>query len=85
MGIKVTVQSAGQNRISINNTNKHKTVRTLAVPSTTTGLGGNNIDTLAELTDVDTSDANDGESLIYNEITQKYEIKPIPLVDGGEY
>jgi hypothetical protein len=83
MGIKVTVQSSGQNRISINNTGKNKIVRTLAIPSTTTGFGG--IDTLAELNDVDTSDANDGESLIYNENTQKYEVKPIPSIDGGEY
>ena len=80
----VVVNGARGCRVSINRTSSAKTVRSINVPSTTQGSGGGS-DTLAGLTDVDPSDADSGEVVVWNEETQKYEIKPLPEIDGGEF
>ena len=75
MGIKVLVNSSSPNRVSINN-QQRKTIRT---------VGLSQIDTLAELKDVDASDPNNNETLVYDSLTQKYVIKTLPEIDGGTY
>jgi hypothetical protein len=40
---------------------------------------------LSDLTDVDASDPDANETLVYNSQTQKYEVKTIPMIDGGQY
>jgi hypothetical protein len=78
MGIKVLVNSTGSNRVSINNQNR-KTVRTIGISSQS------QIDTLAELRDVDASDPDHNETLVYDSTLQKYVVKTLPVVDGGSY
>lgn len=78
MGIKVLVNSTGLNRVSINN-QQRKTVRTVGISAQS------QIDTLAELRDVDASDPNNNETLVYDSARQKYVIKTLPVVDGGSY
>ena len=75
MGIKVLVNSSSPNRVSINN-QQRKTIRT---------VGLSQVDTLAELKDVDASDPNNNETLVYDSLTQKYVIKTLPEIDGGTY
>jgi len=70
------------NRISINRTGGTKTVRSLAINATGSGSGSS---TLAGLTDVDASDSDNGEVLVWNDVTGKYEIKVIPVIDGGTF
>ncbi len=77
MGTKVLINSTTPNRVSINN-QQRSTVRTVAVAST-------QVDRLSELTDVDTSDADNNEVLVYDETLNKYVIKTIPAVDGGTF
>jgi hypothetical protein len=78
MGTKVTVRSSSPNRISINN-QQPKTVRTVAVqPVQTTNF-------LATLDDVDSSGAENNETVVYDSVTQKYVVKPLPVVDGGTF
>jgi|LakMenEpi03Aug12_release.lakeMendotaPanAssembly.Ray.scaffolds.fasta_scaffold01135_31 hypothetical protein len=77
MGTKVILRSTTPNRVSINN-QQRSTVRTVAVAST-------QVDRLSELTDVDTSDADNNEVLVYDETLNKYVIKTIPAVDGGTF
>jgi hypothetical protein len=78
MGIKVLVNSVGSNRVSINN-QQRKTVRTVGISASS------QVDTLAELRDVDASDPNNNETLVYDSATQKYVIKTLPVIDGGSY
>lgn len=81
--VGVVINGARGSRVTINRTNTAKTVRSVNVPSTNQGGGGS--DTLAGLTDVDVSDADTGEVLVWNEATEKYEVKPVPVIDGGEF
>lgn len=81
MAIKVSVTSSGKNRISINNQNR-KTVRTVGIVPV--GIS-NPVDTLAELKDVDASDADNNEILVYDEASGKYVVEPLPNLDGGTF
>lgn len=78
MGVKVTVNSVPKNRISINNQQK-KTIKTVALAA---GVIGNS-PTLAGLTDVDASDPDNNETLVYDEASGKYVVKVLPNLDGG--
>ena len=80
MGIKVLVNSSSPNRVSINN-QQRKTIRTVGI----SGAGISQIDTLAELKDVDASNPNNNETLVYDSLTQKYVVKTLPEIDGGTY
>lgn len=71
MGTKITVTSRPKNRVQIN---------------TRMGAGGASaIDTIAELRDVDASDADTDETLVFDSVTQKYIVKTLPKIDGGSY
>lgn len=67
-----------QIRVSVNNQQK-KTVRTVGISATS------NIDTLGELKDVDASDPDNNETLVYDSTAQKYIVKVLPVIDGGSY
>lgn len=75
------VYTTPQIRVSINN-QARKTIRTVGVSAlASTGK-------LAALVDVDASDPNDNEVLVYDEAAQKYVVKPVPTLqnlDGGSY
>ncbi len=77
MGTKVLINSTTPNRVSINN-QQRSTVRTVAVASS-------QINRLSLLTDVDASDADNNEVLVYDETLNKYVVKTIPAVDGGTF
>jgi hypothetical protein len=77
MGTKVLINSTTPNRVSINN-QQRSTVRTVAVASS-------QVNRLSQLTDVDVSDADNNEVLVYDETLNKYVIKTIPAVDGGTF
>lgn len=77
MGTKVIVNSVSPNRVSINN-QQRTTVRTIGIPP-------NNIKKLAELQDVDASNPNTNETLVYDETLNKYVVKVLPVVDGGAF
>lgn len=77
MSIKVTVVSPSKNRISINNQSR-STVRAV-------GIVADNINFLNELKDVDASDPDNNETLVYDESTGKYVVKTLPIINGGTY
>jgi hypothetical protein len=79
MAVKVTVVSDARNRISINN-QQRKTVRTVAI---TPDLSA--ISTLDSLVDVDASDPNENETLVYDEASGKYVVKILPNINGGTF
>lgn len=72
------VFTSPQIKVSINNQNR-RTIRTVGVSALaqTAKLSG--------LTDVDASDPNNNETLVYDSSTQKYVVKTLPVLDGGSY
>lgn len=79
MGIKVTVNSAPKNRISINNQSR-QSIRTVGIAPDVTSLT-----TLDSLSDVDASNPDNNETLVYDAETGKYVVKGLPSVDGGTF
>jgi hypothetical protein len=67
-----------QIRVSVN-AQKRTTVRTVGIAALTNEIS------LSRLSDVDASDPDNNETLVYNSVTQKYEIKTLPILDGGSY
>jgi hypothetical protein len=77
MSIKVTVNSVPKTRVSINN-QQRETIRTVGIlPSITNKL--------EDLLDVDASDADDNETLVYDATTGKYVVREIPIINGGDF
>ena len=77
MATKVTVNSGAATRISINSRQRTE-IRTV-------GVSPPEIRTLSQLTDVDTSDADDNETLVYDEASGKFVIKTLPVITGGTF
>jgi hypothetical protein len=48
-------------------------------------VASSQINRLSLLTDVDASDADNNEVLVYDETLNKYVVKTIPAVDGGTF
>ena len=79
MGNKVTIVTNPGIRASINNQNR-TAVRTVVTPADSGGVTD-----LTALNDVDASDADDNEVLVYDGVQEKFVVKPIPSVDGGTF
>ena len=77
MAIKVVVNSASSNRVSINN-QQREMIRTVGVTPTVS-------DRLSGLIDVDANDADNNETLVYDASTGKYVVKEIPIINGGDF
>lgn len=77
MATKVVVRSSSPNRISINN-QQSKTIRTVGIAAASTNK-------LESLVDVDASDPDNNETLVYDATSGKYVIKSLPAVDGGTF
>lgn len=80
MALKVTVNSTSPNRISINN-QQRTTVRTVGIVPPE----ASRVTRLADLSDVDASDSDNNETLVYDQTLDKYVIKTLPVVDGGTF
>lgn len=67
-------------RVIINKQNR-STIRSVGIaPKVTPG-----IDQLTQLKDVDASDADNNETLVYDEVSGKYVVKELPIVNGGTF
>ena len=79
----ITVKTTPKNRISINSGgNKRIIVNTGGGVSATPAEA---IDTIRELKDVDASDVDNNETLVYDESSGKFVVKQLPLLDGGTF
>lgn len=78
MAIKVIVNSVPKNRISINKIDRN-IIRSVGVSPVSS------VNQLANLTDVDASNPNNNETLVYDEASGKYVIKELPIVNGGNF
>lgn len=77
MSIKVTTQP--KNRISINIQQKSE-IKSVGL----TGKGGA-AQYLSQLIDVDATDADNNETLVYDEASEKFIIKELPVINGGTF
>jgi hypothetical protein len=80
MGVKVTLVSDQKNRISINSQNRTQ-IKTVAITPDLSGLNSS----LASLSDVDASDPDNNETLVYDDTTGKYVVKTLPNINGGTF
>jgi hypothetical protein len=78
MSIKVLVNSTPKNRVSINN-QQRENIRTVGI-----GSSGGAV-SLTQLNDVDASDPNNNETLVYDALSEKYVIKELPIINGGTF
>lgn len=77
MATKVIVRSSSPNRVSINN-QQPKSIRTVGVAAASTNK-------LESLTDVNASDPDNNETVVYDASSGKYVVKTLPVVDGGTF
>lgn len=78
MGTRITIKPRKQN-INVTSAPKNR------IQINTGGASAAGIDTITELRDVDASDADNNETLVFDSATQKYIVKPLPAIDGGSY
>lgn len=79
MGIKVTLVSDKKNRISVNSPER-KSIRTVAIAPAISA-----VNYLDDLLDVDASDPDNNETLVYDANSATYVVKTLPVVDGGTF
>ena len=75
MAIKAVVNSVPTTRVEINATTRDA-IRTVGI-TVQNYLGG--------LVDVDASDVDNNETLVYNSTTGKFVVKILPVVEGGNF
>lgn len=77
--VKVTVISNPKNRISISG-QQRKTIKTVGVTPDLSSLAR-----LESLLDVDATDPDNNETLVYDEASGKYVVKILPNISGGTF
>lgn len=84
MGNKITVITQPKNRVSINSSQRTQIKTVNVVGATTTGAGAV-VDRLVELKDVDASSVDNNETVVYDEVSGKFVVKEIPIINGGTF
>lgn len=49
------------------------------------GVSSNTVTQLVGLTDIDASDADNNETLVYDNVSGKFIVKEIPIINGGTF
>ena len=79
MAIKVTLKNTN---VNVTTTPKNR------IQINTGGAGGSSatgIDTIVELKDVDASSVDNNETLVYDQVSGKFIIKQLPIINGGTF
>ena len=82
MANKITVITQPKNRISINTPQRTQVKSVNVVGATTTGAA---VDKLIELKDVDATSVDNNETVVYDEVSGKFVVKEIPIINGGTF
>ena len=81
MTTRITIKPRKQN-INVTSASKNRIQITTGGPS---AVPTSQIDTLVELKDVDSSDADNNETLVYDEVSGKFVVKELPIINGGTF
>jgi hypothetical protein len=73
---KITVITQPKNRIMINNSQKAQ-IKNVTTPVT--------INKLAQMLDVDASSIDNNETVVYDEVSGKFVVKELPIINGGTF
>jgi len=77
----ITVRTTPKNRISINNGGTKKLIVNTGGGTSPSGA----IDSVIQLKDVDASDVDNNETLVYDDTVGKFVVKSLPNLDGGTF
>lgn len=83
MGTKVTLITRPGNRVVVSSQAKQQVKSVNIVGATDIGTAG--ISRLSDLRDVDSTNVNNNETLVYDEASGKYVIKVLPIINGGTF
>lgn len=83
MGNKITVITQSKNRISINTPQRTQLKSVNIVGASAVGSTG--VNRFADLTDVDASSVDNNETVVYDEVSGKFVVKEIPIINGGSF
>lgn len=82
MPFRVTlISNPTRQRIGLDTTNRQR----VSVTSGSGVGGGNGVSRLQDLVDVNASDVDNGETVVYDEATGKFIVKDIDIIDGGTF
>lgn len=77
----ITVRTTPKSRISINNGGTKKLIVNTGGGTSPSGA----IDSVIQLKDVDASDADNNETLVYDDTVGKFIVREIPIINGGTF
>lgn len=78
MGVKVRIKNT-PTKVVVNAPPKDR------IEINTHGGTGGGVETLAQLRDVDASSVDNNETVVYDEVSGKFVIKTIPIINGGTF
>lgn len=78
MGVKVRIKST-PTKVVVNAPPKDR------IEINTHGGTGGGVENLAQLRDVDASSVDNNETVVYDEVSGKFVIKTIPIINGGTF
>ncbi len=73
---KITVITQPKNRIVINNSQKAQ-IKSVTSPVT--------LNRLTQMIDVDASSVDNNETVVYDEVSGKFVVKELPIINGGTF
>lgn len=76
MSNKITVITQPKNRVVVN-TSQRSQIRSVNTPVS--------VNKFIELSDVDASSVDNNETVVYDEVSGKFVVKEIPIINGGTF
>ena len=82
MSNRITVGLPGRSKVNVITTPKNR----VQVSNKGGGIGGGSgVDTLRELRDVDATDSDNNETVVYDTAAGKFVVKELPVINGGTF
>lgn len=78
MAIRATINSIPKTKVSINKQSR-ETIRSVGVSATVP------VNQLRNMTDVDATSLDNGETVVYDSDTNQFVVKELPRINGGNF
>lgn len=80
---KITVITQPKNRISINNSQRSQIKNVNVIGAS--GVSASGVVNFTELHDVDATSVDNNETVVYDEVSGKFVVKELPIINGGVF